>query len=114
MGQVVVAGGDKEVVSADDLDAVLSDLLPVPPSRRGTDHAAPVAQKGRRTARVVMSLDERVVELVEIRNEERRGDMCGIGARGEAREGTLEAERYRGFATPWWVRMRGLARPSDT
>ena len=114
--EVVVAGGEKEVVSADDLDAVLPPTsLPVPPIEAvaRTTRLQSLENEVDRLRRVAASLDERVVELVEnLRNEERRGDTWQeLALRGEerVRECTLELERYRGFAhSPWWVRMRGL------
>jgi hypothetical protein len=116
---IVVAGGDLEVVSADDL---LPVVTPTPVTAEpieamlAREQVLALEAEVARLRRVAASLDERVVELVErVRHEERRGDTWQeLALRGEerVRENTLELERYRGFScSPWWVRLRGLPRP---
>jgi hypothetical protein len=113
---IVVAGGDKEVVCADDLGP---EIVPTPVTAEpiesviAREQIVALESEIARLRRVAASLDERVVELVErVRHEERRGDTWQeLALRGEdrVRECTLELERYRGFAhSPWWVRLRGL------
>jgi hypothetical protein len=115
---IIVAGGDTEVVSVDDL---LPTVVPTPVTAEpieamlARERVLGLEAEVSRLRRVAASLDERVVELVErVHHEERRGDTWQeLALRGEdrVRENTLELARYRGFAcSPWWVRLRGLSR----
>jgi len=114
--ELVVAGGDREVVARDDLIPPREPTRFVPPpieALADDERVRSLESEVARLRRVAASLDERVVELVErVRHEERRGDTWQeLALRGEdrVRECTLELERYRGFAhSPWWVRVRGL------
>lgn len=114
--ELVVAGGDREVVSRDDVSPADPPNRYIPPPIEAVvddERVRTLENEVARLRRVAASLDERVVELVErVRHEERRGDTWQeLALRGEdrVRECTLELERYRGFAhSPWWVRVRGL------
>lgn len=114
--ELVVAGGDREVVARDDIapPTAPTHFVPSPIEALVDDERVrSLESEVARLRRVAASLDERVVELVErVRHEERRGDTWQeLALRGEdrVRECTLELERYRGFAhSPWWVRVRGL------
>jgi len=114
--ELIVAGGDREVVSRDDVSPAAPPTRYIPPPIEAVvddERVRTLENEVARLRRVAASLDERVVELVErVRHEERRGDTWQeLALRGEdrVRECTLELERYRGFAhSPWWVRARGL------
>lgn len=114
--EIIVAGGEREVIAADILEEIpiIAEPLELMIQREKT-----LALEGEiaRLQRLCAALDERIIELNErVHTEERRSDTWQeLALRGEdrVRESTLELERFRGFAhSPWWVRLRGFRRPT--
>lgn len=113
---IIVAGGEREVIAADVLEEI---PITAEPLELMIQRERTLALEGEiaRLQRLCGALDERIIELNErVHTEERRSDTWQeLALRGEerVRESTLELERFRGFAhSPWWVRLRGFRRPT--